>query len=160
MKLMIKDESGAKYRAATPGEIIVAAQRELNKRLAKGKRLDCAATAKQYFTLHFATLEHEVFSVAFVDNQHRVIAIEDMFQGTINAAAVYPREVAKRALYHNAAAVMFAHNHPSGNLKPSMADEEITAKLKRALGLLDVQTLDHILVAGGEALSFADKGLI
>ena len=96
--------------------------------------------------------EHEVFACAFLDNQHRIIHFEKLFHGTINHSTVYPREVVKRALYHNAAAVIAAHNHPSGTPKPSQADQEITSHLKKALALVDVRLLDHFIIAEGKAI--------
>jgi DNA repair protein RadC len=103
---------------------------------------------------------HEVFVVVFLDAQHRVVASEELFRGTLTQTSVYPREVVKRALHHNAAAVILAHNHPSGVAEPSRADEALTAALKQALGLVDVRVLDHFVVAGDGALSFAERGLL
>src|SRR5512146_964267 len=96
----------------------------------------------------------------FLDAQHRVIASEELFNGTLTQTSVYPREVVKRALHHNAAAVIFAHNHPSGLAEPSRADEVLTQTLKQALALVDVKVLDHFIVGGGTAMSFAERGLI
>lgn len=96
----------------------------------------------------------------FLDTQNRLIALEEMFRGTLAQTSVYPREVAVRALHHHAAAVVLAHNHPSGSVQPSRADEALTQGLKAALALLDVRVLDHIVVAPGEALSFAERGLL
>lgn len=104
--------------------------------------------------------EREVFLVYFLNNQHQLIAVEEMFVGTIDGAAVYPREVAKAALQHNAAAVMFAHNHPSGVTDPSSADRRITERLVQGLGLLDIRVLDHIIVSETSATSFAEIGLL
>ena len=96
----------------------------------------------------------------FLDSQHRLIALEELFRGTLTQTSVYPREVALRALHHHAAAVILAHNHPSGGVQPSRADEAITQQLKSALALIDVRVLDHVIVAPGQALSMAEKGLI
>jgi DNA repair protein RadC len=115
--------------------------------------------SKQFFRLKLQRLEHEVFAVAFLDNQHFLISYEEMFRGTIDGASVYPREVAKRVLELNAAAVIFSHNHPSGISTPSNADQQITSKLKSALNLFDVRVLDHIII-GDETYSFAQSGLI
>lgn len=118
---------------------------------------------KEYLTLRHSQArdQHvEVFSVAFLDNQSRLIAIEDMFKGTLSQTSVYPREVARAALAHNAAAVILTHNHPSGSVEPSRADEHLTRVLKGALALVDVRVLDHIIVSGGQALSMAEKGLV
>ena len=96
----------------------------------------------------------------FLDNQHRVIQLDELFRGTIDGASVYPREVVKQALHHNAAAVIFAHNHPSGVTEPSQADKQITEKLKKALDLFDIRVLDHFIIGDGEPYSFAEHGLI
>jgi DNA repair protein RadC len=104
--------------------------------------------------------EYEVFVVVLLDAQNRVLAAEEMFRGTLSQTSVYPREVVKTALRHNAGAVIFAHNHPSGIAEPSHADEILTQSLKQALVLVDIKVLDHFIVAGGSALSFAERGLI
>ena len=111
-----------------------------------------------YFRIRFGASEREVFAVLFLDNQHQLIVCEIMFQGTINAATVYPREVAKKALQHNAAAVILAHNHPSGNTVPSHADRVLTNRLVEALGLLEVRVLDHIIVSPQSSYSMAEQG--
>jgi len=98
--------------------------------------------------------------VLFLDNRHRVISLDEMFNGTINGASVHPREIVKRALSHNAAAVILAHNHPSGVAEPSEADQHLTRKLSEALGLIDVRVLDHFVIGDGEAVSFAERGWI
>ena len=115
--------------------------------------------SKAYVKLQLANFEHEVFACIFMDNRHRIIIFEKMFRGTIDGASVYPREVVKSALLHNAAAVIFAHNHPSGVSEPSQADQNITNRLKEALALIDVRVLDH-LVVGEEVISFAERGLL
>lgn len=115
--------------------------------------------SKTYVRLQLAGYEHEIFAYIFMDNRDRVITFEKMFRGTIDGASVYPREVVKSALQHNAAAVIFAHNHPSGVAKPSQADQRITARLKDALALIDVRVLDHLIV-GEEVISFAERGLL
>lgn len=115
---------------------------------------------KQYLSAKLAGLEHEVFAVLFLDTQHRLIAYSEMFRGTIDSASVYPREVLKEVLKLNAAAVILAHNHPSGNPEPSQADKALTQRLKDALAMVDVRTLDHVIVAGGDTASFAELGLI
>lgn len=115
--------------------------------------------SKNYVKIQLATYEHEVFACLFLDNRHRVIAFEKLFHGTINGASVYPREVVKACLKHNAAAVIFAHNHPSGNTEPSQADQTITKRLVSALELIDTRVLDH-LVVGDEVVSFAERGLL
>jgi DNA repair protein RadC len=119
-----------------------------------------SADTREYLTLNLATQLSEVFVVIFLSNQHQVIAMDEMFRGTIDAAAVYPREVVRAALTHNAAAVIFAHNHPSGIAEPSQADISITRKLKSALELIDVRTLDHVIVGGKHTTSLAERGLL
>lgn len=119
-----------------------------------------AKSAVDFCKLQIAAKEHEVFAVLFLNSQHKLISFESMFRGTINAASVYPREVAKRALELNAAAVIYTHNHPSGNAQPSNADISITNHLKSALELLDVNTLDHIIVTKVSHTSFAERGLL
>jgi DNA repair protein RadC len=121
--------------------------------------LTCPQASKNYVKLQLATYEHEVFSCLFLDNRNRVITYEEMFRGTIDGASVYPREVVKACLSHNAAAVIFAHNHPSGATDPSQADIAITERLKKALALIDVRVLDHLIV-GDEVTSFAERGLL
>jgi len=113
-----------------------------------------------YLKLRFAGLGHEEFHVVFLDAQNKVIVTEPMFRGTLTATSVYPREVVKKALEFNAAAVILAHNHPSGLAEPSRADEMITDTLKRALTLIDVRVLDHIIAAGSNSVSFAERGLL
>ena len=110
--------------------------------------------------MEMASLEHEVFSVVFLDSQHRVLGIDQMFRGTVDGASVYPREIVKASLRHNAAAVVFCHNHPSGVCEPSSADRRITERLTSALALIDVRVLDHLIVSGGDSYSFAETGLI
>jgi DNA repair protein RadC len=110
--------------------------------------------------LKLSHLEHEVFSAIFLDNRHRILTYEEMFRGTIDGASVHPREVVKRAIQLNAAAVIFAHNHPSGIAEPSKADEAITKRLANALKLIDVRVLDHLIIAGADVVSFAERGLL
>ncbi|MEW8701935.1 MAG: DNA repair protein RadC [Candidatus Thiodiazotropha sp.] len=115
---------------------------------------------RKYLTLKMAELEREVFAVLFLDNRHRLIKFDVMFFGTIDGATVHPREVVKAALMHNAAAVILAHNHPSGVPEPSNADKRITQQVKEALKLIDIRVLDHIVVGGTNTLSFAELSLI
>ncbi|WGW01302.1 DNA repair protein RadC [Vibrio sp. YMD68] len=112
---------------------------------------------KQFLGCKLAHYEREVFAVMFLDNQHQLIAFDELFQGTVDAASVYPREVVKAALKHNASAVIFSHNHPSGVAEPSQADRKITRRLVDALALIDVRVLDHIVI-GKESVSFAERG--
>lgn len=125
-----------------------------------GRAISGPNCMKDYLTLTLADRPHEVFCAAWLDNRNRVIAFDELFRGTIDGAAVHPREVVKAALAHNAAAVVFAHNHPSQVAEPSAADELITVRLRDALALLDIRVLDHIIVAGTETTSLAERGLI
>ena len=128
-----------------------------------GKALTSPNLVRDYLVLHLAQFEEEHFSMILLDNQHRVIGFENIFRGTIDGAAVYPREVIKTVLAHNAAAVILAHNHPSGNPEPSGSDRALTNRLKEALALIDVRVLDHIIVGGCSqtlTVSFAELGLI
>lgn len=118
------------------------------------------ADARRYLSLRIGALERETFCCLFLDNRHRLIEFERLFEGTIDGASVHPREVVKRALHHNAAAVILAHNHPSGVTDPSHADRAITVRLRDALALVDVRVLDHFVVAGTETTSFAERGLL
>lgn len=122
--------------------------------------MDGPGPLRDWLRLHCGALEHEVFIVLFLDAQHRVIGVQELFRGSLTQTSVYPREVVKAALARNAAAVAFAHNHPSGNPEPSRADECLTATLKSALALVDVRCLDHFIVAGDRLYSFAEHGLI
>lgn len=113
-----------------------------------------------YLQAQLSSYQHEVFACLFLDTKHRIICFEKLFNGTIDGASVYPREVAKKALKHNAAAVIFAHNHPSGIAEPSQADRQITLKLKDSLALLDIRVLDHIVVGDNYTISFVERGLL
>lgn len=158
----VADERG-KYRARaalTDEQIIKAAKALLDKRFCRGDALTSPTLTAAWLQMQYMELEHEVFACLFLDNQHCVIAHEVLFRGTIDGANVYPREVAKRALQVNAAAVIFAHNHPSGITDPSQADRNITDKLKRALDLFDVRVLDHLIVSKAGSYSFAEHSLI
>lgn len=158
----INDASGRYMarRSLTDLQIIKAAKAILANKLNRVDVFNDASIVKDYLITHFSNREHEVFSCLFLDNQHRLIAFEELFRGTIDGAHVYPREVVKRALQLNAAAVIFAHNHPSGSPDPSQADKSITSKLQHALAVVDIRVLDHIIVGGGNAYSFAENGLI
>ena len=125
-----------------------------------GPLLTNPQAVRDYLRLRIANLEHEVFVVLFLDAQHRLIACEEMFRGTLAQTSVYPREVVKAALKHNAAAVIFAHNHPSGVAEPSRADELLAQSLKEALALVDCKVLDHFVVGGTSIISFAERGLL
>ena len=125
-----------------------------------GEALTSPTTTRRYLQLRIGVREREVFTMLFLNSQHGVIAVEELFQGTIDGAAVYPREVVKSALKHNAAAVILAHNHPSGVVEPSAADRRITERLQQSLGLLDIRVLDHVIVSTTGYCSFAEQGLI
>lgn len=122
--------------------------------------LSSPEAVRQYLSLHLSGLEHEVFSALFLDNRHRVIEYTELFRGTIDSAAVYPREVVKHCLSRNAAAVIFAHNHPSGVAEPSDTDVRLTRKLTDALSLIDVRVLDHLIIGCGVQTSLAERGLM
>jgi len=136
------------------------AKRALREDLSSRDALSSPRAVRDYLRLLLSGREQEVFVVLLLDAQHRVIASEEMFRGTLTQTSVYPREVVKCALKHNCAAVIFAHNHPSGVAEPSHADELLTRSLKAALALVDVQVLDHFIVAGTRTMSFAERGLI
>jgi DNA repair protein RadC len=159
----VKTESAATYAATTniaEDAIIAQAMSILESRLrTKTTAFTSPDQSKQFVRCKLQQLEHEVFSVLFLDNQNYLIEYTEMFRGTIDSASVYPREVAKAALELNAAAVIFAHNHPSGISVPSSADRNITSKLKSALELFDIRVLDHIII-GDTTYSFAESGLI
>ena len=140
--------------------VLEMARRALKEKLSNGNALNSPAAVREYLRLRLQALPHEVFAVLFLDAQNRVIGIEELFRGTLTQTSVYPREVVKRALHHNAGAVIFAHNHPSGVAEPSHADETLTQALKQALALIDVRVLDHFIVAGSGVLSFAERGLL
>jgi DNA repair protein RadC len=136
------------------------ARRALTEQLAQAPVFDSPQAVKQFVALAIGALGHEVFAVLFLDNQHRLLKHEEMFRGTLTHTSVYPREVARRALELNSAAVIFAHNHPSGAAEPSRADEFLTQSLKAALQLVDVRVLDHLVVGRGTVVSFAERGLL
>lgn len=125
-----------------------------------GQQFTSPQAVTRFLQFKIATLEHEVFAVLFLNNQHSMIDFEIMFRGTVDSASVYPREVAKAALNKNASAVIFAHNHPSDTSAPSMADKQITERLSKALSLLEIRVLDHIIVARTSTTSFAELGLL
>ncbi len=134
--------------------------RLLNAELRERDVLTSPGAVRDYLRLRLQALESEVFMALFLDAQNRVIAVEELFRGTLTQTSVYPREVVKRALHHNAGALIFAHNHPSGVAEPSRSDEALTQALKQALALVDVKVLDHFVVAGSGCLSFAERGLL
>ncbi len=140
--------------------VLEIARRSLLQELSQRPVFDSPEAVKQYLRLQLAPLPHEVFAVLFLDAQHRLIALEELFRGTLTQTSVYPREIVKRALALNAAALILAHNHPSGMAEPSPADELLTQALKQALALVDVRVLDHLVVGGAGAVSLAERGLL
>jgi DNA repair protein RadC len=163
-------EAGSGSLAETPGlgsaklaqlqAAIELARRALKEEISSRDALSSPRAVRDYLRLALAGREQEVFVVLLLDAQHRVTASEELFRGTLTQTSVYPREVVKCALKHNAAAVIFAHNHPSGVAEPSHADEILTRSLKAALALVDIQVLDHFIVAGSRTMSFAERGLL
>ena len=163
-------EAGADNLTETPGlgsaklaqlqAALELARRVLKEEISSRDALSSPRAVRDYLRLALAGREQEVFVVLLLDAQHRVTASEELFRGTLTQTSVYPREVVKCALKHNAAAVIFAHNHPSGVAEPSHADEILTRSLKAALALVDIQVLDHFIVAGSRTMSFAERGLL
>lgn len=135
------------------------ARRHLGEALERGAPLTDPAATRRYLIARLRDRFQEVFACLYLDTRHRVIAFEELFHGTLDGASVHPREVVRQALRHNAAALIFAHNHPSGVAEPSDADRRLTQRLKEALGLVDIRVLDHFVVGDGEAVSFAERGL-
>lgn len=135
-------------------------RRHLEAQLVRESALESPTMVHRYLTSKLRHEVREVFACLLLDNRHRVIRYEALFYGTINAASVHPREVVKLALSHNAAAVILAHNHPSGVAEPSQADQHITDRLVQALGLVDIRILDHVVIGDGESVSFAERGLL
>ena len=140
--------------------VLELARRALAQQLGERPVFDSPDAVGHYLQLHLAAKGHEVFAVLFLDSQHRLLALEELFRGTLTQTSVYPREVVLRALHHQAAGVVLAHNHPSGSVQPSRADEALTQTLKTTLALVDVRVLDHVIVAPGQALSMAEQGLL
>jgi DNA repair protein RadC len=163
-------DAGQSQVCATPGlgaakYVLFQAALELGRRyldqtLARGDALTNAEQTRRYLTARLRHYPHEVFACLFLDNRHRIIAFEELFHGSIAGASVYPREVVRRSLHHNAAAAIFAHNHPSGVAEPSQADIQMTRRLQDALELVDVRVLDHIVIGDGGSVSFAERGLL
>jgi DNA repair protein RadC len=152
--LLVRDVAGD-YRPAEAGEVLQAAQRLLGREV-----LSSPQVVRDFLRAKLGALEHEVFAVLMLDAQNRLIEYVELFRGTVTQASVYPREVVKESLARNAAALVLVHNHPSGVAEPSRADEHLTQTLKAALALVDVGVLDHLIVAGGDVLSFAERGLL
>ena len=157
--LLVRDVDG-QYRVASADEVLSQAWGVLAERVKPGVTLSSPQDVKDYLRLAIGMLEHEVFCVVFLDAQHRVIELRQMFRGTVTQTSVYPREVVKEALQLNSSAVILAHNHPSGVAEPSRADEHLTQTLKSALLMFDVRVLDHLIVTASSVLSMAERGLI
>jgi len=156
--LMVRDQQG-RYHVATTDQILEAARQVIEHKMQRGATFTSPTFVKEYLRTKLAGFEHEVFSVLFLDTKCRLIEYAEMFRGTIDKASVYPREVVKAALRLNAAALILAHNHPSGNPEPSEADKQLTQRIKDALALVEVRTLDHVIVGGADTMSFAERGL-
>lgn len=135
-------------------------RRHLRESLEKGDALTSPEATRRFLSAHLRDRQREVFACLFLDNRHRVLTYEELFFGTIDGASVHPREVVKRSLALNAAAVILAHNHPSGVAEPSRSDEQITRRLKEALALVDIRLLDHMVVGDGDIASLAERGII
>ncbi|MGC3981787.1 MAG: DNA repair protein RadC [Steroidobacteraceae bacterium] len=147
-------------RYATLQAVLELARRHYQELMQSGPILDNPKATRDYLHMRLRDLPHEVFCCLYLDNRHRITAFEELFRGTVDGANVHPREVVKRALAHNAAALILAHNHPSGVAEPSHADELITRRLKEALSLVDIRVLDHLIVGDGRCTSFAERGLL
>jgi len=147
-------------KTAQLAAVLEVAQRYLREELRSRSALASPGSVRDYLRLALGAREHEVFIALFLDAQHRVLRTDELFRGTLTQTSVYPREVVKAALSANAAAVIFAHNHPSGVAQPSQADELLTRQLKEALALVEIKVLDHFIVAGNQCLSFAERGLL
>src|SRR5688500_15935431 len=147
-------------KTAQFGAAMELARRSAEERVRDADALTSPGAVRDYLRLAIGGRPHEVFLCIWLDAQHRVIKFDELFRGTLTQTSVYPREVAKMALSVNAAAVIFAHNHPSGVAQPSQADELLTANLKEALALIEVKVLDHFIIAGNQAISFAERGLL
>ena len=157
--LLVRDVAGA-YRPAAVDDVLHAAQALLWQQMRGREVLSSPQVVRDFLRVRLGGLEHEVFAVLMLDAQHALIEYVELFRGTVSQTSVYPREVVKESLARNAAAVILVHNHPSGHPDPSRADEHLTQTLKSALSLVDVRVLDHLIVAGMNVLSFAERGLI
>lgn len=140
--------------------VLQMANRHYEERLAQGDAMTSPDVTRAYLSNRLKSYRYEVFAGLFLDNRHQILCFEELFKGTIDGANVYPREIVKKALHYNAAAVIFAHNHPSGHCQPSEADRRITEKLVQALELFDIRVLDHFIVGDGRPFSFAEHGLL
>ena len=157
--LLVRDGDG-QYRPASSEEVLQRARYVLSRRVRRGATMSSPQAVKEFLRLRIGTLEHELFTVLYLDAQHRLIAVKELFRGTLTQTSVYPREVLKEALQLNAAAVILAHNHPSQVADPSRADETLTHSLSAALRMIDVTVLDHLVVTCDDIVSFAERGLV
>jgi DNA repair protein RadC len=156
--MLYKKSSNGRYRLATDEEVFIAAAERRRLLFPQGKAIESPTAAYRLFRDRLAHLPHEVFCCLFLDTRHRVLSFDELFRGTIDGAAVYPREIVKRALALNAAAVILSHNHPSGDCEPSEADRAITVRVSKALSLVDVRLLDHLVIGGDQLVSLAERG--
>lgn len=157
-KLYIRKPTG-RYAVAEPAAIVSAALDSLNP-AGDLTAIRSPADTETFLKLKLGHLEHELFAIIYLDNRHRVIHYSELFRGTLDGTSVYPREVVKEALKYNAAAIILAHNHPSGVAEPSQADERITKRLKAACELVDIRVLDHLIIGGNTSVSLASRGLL
>lgn len=157
MNLYVRD--GGDYRRATAHEVMERAKRLIERKHCRGKQFTSPQVVEEYLKIKLGYEDNERFVALWLDNRHRLIAYEELFNGTIDGTSVYPRVVVKQAIAHNAAAVIFAHPHPSGVAEPSTADENITRRLKQALDLVDIRLLDHVIV-GQQCVSLAARGFL
>jgi len=159
---ILGDQPGT-YLSTRPvhtNEVLALAEQILHEQIQRGDAFQNPDAVKRFLTVRLGTRESEVFTVLFLDNRHRLIAFEELFQGTIDGCSVHIREIAKRTLSLNAAAIILAHNHPSGIPEPSQADRQLTTRIKDAMALLDIRVLDHLIIGGPEVVSFAERGLL
>lgn len=157
--LLVRDVAGD-YRQVDADEVLQAAQEVLLARVHGGDVLASPQAVRDFLRVKLGTLAHEMFAVVHLDSQNRVIDYVEMFRGTVSQTSVYPREVVRESMMRNSAALLLVHNHPSGSTQPSKADEMLTQTLKTALALVDVRVLDHLIVAGNDILSMAERGLM
>ena len=158
MDLYVQGDDG--YRAATADEIVDEAKRAIERKHRRGEQMKSPAAVEEYLRVKLGHESNEKFVALWLDNRHRLLAYEELFNGTIDGTSVYPRVIVKRALELNAAAVILAHQHPSGMAEPSQADERITRRLKSALELVDIRVLDHLVIGGDSVVSLASRGLL
>ena len=148
------------FEPASADDILTAARDIVDDRMQRGASFTDPNVARSYFRDKLAGAEREIFATVFLDTRHRLISYAEIFMGSIDGAEVHPREIVKAALRHNAAAVIVAHNHPSGDVTPSAADRAVTARVKQALALVDVRMIDHVIVGGNQTLSMAAAGQV